>query len=171
MQKKVIVIGHVDHGKTTFIDALKRIICGEIDEEREIISKSVNFRVGETSYVLFDYPGHADYVERLGEQGEKLAILICSALDGLMPDATAQIRLCRERGIEKIAVFFSNLDAGVDPELLEFAKEDIVEFLNENGYGREFPVSAGSSVKALQGGEEDREKLLDFIRAADAFFA
>lgn len=170
MQKKVIVIGHVDHGKTTFIDALKKIIYGETDAEPVVTSKSVSFQVGQTGYTLFDYPGHADYAEQIGKKGERLAILICSAMDGLMPEAKEQIRLCKERGIEKIAVFFSNLDAGVDPEFLEFAKEDLVEFLDENGYGRDFPMGFGSSCAALQGEEENQKKLLDFVRAADAFF-
>src|SRR3954454_23850499 len=76
--RNVAIIAHVDHGKTTLVDALLRQagtfaaheevrerVLDSMDQERErgitILAKNAAFRYGDVKVNLVDTPGHADF--------------------------------------------------------------------------------------------------------------
>ena len=172
MEKKIIVIGHVDEGKTTFINSVRNIIGkGNLSDGEP---EEVRFMIGDDEYLLFAYPGHADYCEKIGEKGEEYAILVCSAMDGLMPEAREHVEICKEKGIKKIAAFISMCDIVDDEDLIGFAAEDIAEMLEENGYDGNCPFAKGSSFAIIEDGEEFKKKYTDitikFLNACHSWF-
>ena len=172
MEKKIIVIGHIDEGKTTFINSVRSIIGQK--ELSDGVPEEVSFKIEENGYLLFAYPGHADYCEKIGKNGEKYAILVSSAMNGLMPQAREQMEICKEKGIEKIAVFMSMCDIVDDDDLIGFAAEDIAEMLEENGYDGKCPLAKGSSFAVFEAGEEFKKKYtditVDFLYSCDRWF-
>ena len=172
MVKKVIVIGHIDEGKTTFINSVRNIIGKE--NLSDGVPEEVRFMIGEDEYLLFAYPGHADYCEKIGEKGEEYAILVCSAMDGLMPESREQMEICKEKGIKKVAVFMSMCDIVDDDDLIFFAEGDIIEMLEENGYDGNCPISRGSSLAVIEGGKEFKKKYTDitiaFLHSCHSWF-
>ena len=171
MEKKIIAIGHIDEGKTTFINSVRNIIGKE--NLSDGAPEEVRFMIGEDEYLLFAYPGHADYCEKIGEKGEEYAILVCSAMDGLMPEATEQVKICKEKGIKKVAVFISMCDI-VDKDLIGFTADDIAEILEENGYDGNCPFAKGDSFAVLEGGKEFKKKYTDitieFLHSCHSWF-
>ena len=156
MEKKIIVIGHIDEGKTTFINSVRSIIGKE--NLSDGAPEEVRFVIGDDEYLLFAYPGHADYCEKIGKKGEEYAILVCSAMNGLMPETTEQLKICKEKGIKKVGVFISMCDIVDDKDLIDFTADDIAEMLEENGYDGNCPFAKGDSFAVLEGGEEFKKK-------------
>ncbi len=156
MDKNIIVIGHIDHGKTMFLNALNLFINGNRTER---YTKSVKYNIGEDSYTLFDFAGGYEYTEKLGKNNEWAAVLVCAATDGPMPQTMEQIRLCKERGIKRIAVYLSKCDLADDEDLQDLILYDINELLEENGFSGEYPLLRASAEKAFDWNGEDDKKL------------
>ena len=166
MERNIIVIGHVDHGKTTFIKALDRLINPEpkYNFTSDEASYSIQYRIGDAEYNVFDYGGHSDYVENLGKKNEWAAILVCAATDGPMGETEKHTRLCKERGIERIAVLFSKCDMVGDDELIDMVEWDLDDILDENGFSTDCPKLRADSEKALDWGrEEDKKDFFNFL--------
>ena len=161
MKRNIIVIGHVDHGKTTFVKALDRLLSGvsKYPFGTEAESYNAEYKIGENEYFVFDYAGHADYEENLGKMEEWAAILVCAATDGPMPETRKHIELCREKGIDRIAVFFSKCDMVEDDELIDLIEWDMDELLEEYDYPSDCPKLRASAEKALDWGREEDKKV------------
>lgn len=165
MDKNIIVIGHVDHGKTVFMQALDLFINGK---QRcfgeEISSYKISYRIGEDDYNIFDYAGAQDYVDEIGKNNEWAAVLVCAATDGPMSQTMEQVRLCKERGIKRMAVYLSKCDLVTDDELTELIQWDVTEVLEENGFSEDYPILKISAKKACDWGrEEDKKEFLRFL--------
>jgi GTP-binding protein len=113
--RNVAIIAHVDHGKTTLVDAmfrqtgvfreneevLERIMdSGELEREKgiTILAKNCSVRYGETMLNIIDTPGHADFggeVERTLQMADG-AILLVDAAEGPLP----QTRFVLKKAIE-----------------------------------------------------------------------
>ena len=113
--RNVAVIAHVDHGKTTLVDALlkqtgifrqnqvveERVMdSNDIERERgiTILAKNTSISYGGTKINIVDTPGHADFggeVERTLSMVDG-ALLLVDALDGPMPQTrfVVQRRSC-----------------------------------------------------------------------------
>ncbi|MBR2639260.1 MAG: hypothetical protein IKL18_08545 [Oscillospiraceae bacterium] len=164
MDKNIIVIGHVDHGKSTFMNALNLFINGKQPEAFAPPISSVSYRIGEDNYTVFDYGGAHEYIEHLGEKNEWAAILVCAATDGPMPQTTEQIELCNKRGIKRIALYMSKCDLADDDDLQYFVQEDINDILAENGFETEYPLLKVSAERACDWGEEkDKKEFFRFL--------
>ena len=87
----------------------------------------------------FDVPGHADYLKNLitGAMDVMGAILVVSITDGIMSQATAQIKLASAVGVSSIIVFINKADLFDDDEredILGFVQDEIVDLLEANGF-------------------------------------
>ncbi|MBQ1549135.1 MAG: GTP-binding protein, partial [Clostridia bacterium] len=102
--RNVAMIAHVDHGKTTLVDALLKQsgifrqneqvderVMDSNDLERErgitILSKNTSVRYGDTKINIIDTPGHADFggeVERILLMVDGVLLLV-DAFEGCMP--------------------------------------------------------------------------------------
>ncbi len=185
---RILVAGHVDHGKTTFICALNSFLfhrygigsadraCPTMDENNCVLSqKSVTYSMGGVDYTYIDYPGEADYVDMFeaGEEHFDAALIVCAATDGPMPGTRSALRMCRDAGIEKFVVFINKTDDMYDPDMIEIMSMELAEVAAEEGcfdlaesIGSGSNVVTGSAICALENPKEiDGDCIYEVIEA------
>ncbi len=183
-------IGHVDHGKTTLTAAITKVMSmvhggsakgfDEIDkapEEKErgitISTAHVEYESDTRHYAHVDCPGHADYVKNMITGAAQMdgAILVVSAVDGVMPQTREHIVLARQVGVPKIVVFLNKCDAVDDEEILELVEMEVRELLNSYKFpGDDIPIIRGSALNALNSSSKDDDsakRVVDLIKACD----
>ncbi|MFD5883909.1 elongation factor Tu [Streptomyces yangpuensis] len=163
-------MGHVDHGKTTLTAAITKVLAGRggasfvpfdrIDRAPEEARRGitinlthVEYETDTRHYAHVDMPGHADYIKNMVTGAAQLdgAILVVSALDGVMPQTAEHVLLARQVGVDHIVVALNKADAG-DPELTDLVELEVRELLTAHGYGGDTaPVVRVSGLGALEG--------------------
>ena len=150
--------GHVDHGKSALIEALTGKNPDRLEVERRR-GMTVELGFGELALPsgkivgLVDVPGHAHYLRAMvqGATGIDVAVLVVSAVEGVMPQTREHILLARQVGVPYIIVFMNKTDQVDDEELLELVEMEIRELLNEYDFpGDDIPVIKGSALLALE---------------------
>jgi len=120
--RNIAIIAHVDHGKTTLVDALLKqteayqfkegesTIMDSNDLERErgitIFSKNASFVFKGLRFNIVDTPGHADFgseVERILKMVDGVVLLV-DAFEGPMPQTKFVLKKSLERGLRPILV-------------------------------------------------------------------
>src|SRR2546421_308762 len=183
-------IGHIDHGKTTLTAAITKMLSkrspkvqfrafDSIDnapEERErgitIAVAHVEYETDNRPYAHVDGPGHADYIKNMITGAAQMdgAILVVSAADGPMPQTREHILLARQVGVPYIVVFLNKADMVDDPELLELVEVEVRDLLTEYDFpGDDIPFVTGSALKALEGDEEARQKIIELAENLDNY--
>ena len=182
-------IGHIDHGKTTLTAAITSVLAEKgnaevrsfesIDnapEEKErgitIATSHVEYQTDNRHYAHVDCPGHADYVKNMITGAAQMdgAILVVSAADGPMPQTREHILLARQVGVPYIVVFLNKADMVDDEELLELVEVEVRELLSEYDFpGDDIPFITGSALKALEGDEASKQKILELAEALDTY--
>lgn len=172
-------IGHVDHGKTTLTSAITAILStignaslkeyNDIDaapEERirgiTINAAHIEYETDLRHYAHVDCPGHADYVKNMISGAAQMdgAILVVSAIDGLMPQTREHILLARQVGVEYLVVFLNKVDKFIgDPDkdaFIMILEEDLRELLCSYKFpGNEIPFVLGSALLAFNAVKEN----------------
>ncbi|MDT0461832.1 elongation factor Tu [Streptomyces gibsoniae] len=163
-------MGHVDHGKTTLTAAITKVLADRgtgtfvpfdrIDRAPEEAARGITINIAHVEYETdtrhyahVDMPGHADYVKNMVTGAAQLdgAILVVSALDGIMPQTAEHVLLARQVGVDHIVVAINKADAG-DEELTDLVELEVRELLSAQGYpGDSVPVVRVSGLKALEG--------------------
>ena len=163
-------MGHVDHGKTTLTAAITKVLAERgtatyvpferIDRAPEEVVRGITINIThieyETAtrhYAHVDMPGHADYVKNMITGAAQIdgAILVVSALDGVMPQTREHVLLARQVGVGHIVVALNKADAA-DPELADLVELEVRELLSGYGYaGEAAPVIRVSALRALTG--------------------
>lgn len=163
-------MGHVDHGKTTLTAAITKVLAERggasyvpferIDRAPEEARRGitinlthVEYETDTRHYAHVDMPGHADYIKNMVTGAAQLdgAILVVSALDGVMPQTAEHVLLARQVGVDHIVVALNKADAG-DPELTDLVELEVRELLTAHGYGGDAaPVVRVSGLGALEG--------------------
>ncbi len=182
-------IGHIDHGKTTLTAAITTVLAekyggqsrsfAEIDnapEEKErgitIATSHVEYETDARHYAHVDCPGHADYVKNMITGAAQMdgAILVVSAADGPMPQTREHILLARQVGVPYIVVFLNKADMVDDEELLELVEIEVRELLSAYDFpGDDVPFVVGSALKALDGDEEYKAKIIELAEQLDSY--
>src|ERR671911_912397 len=123
LRRNVAIIAHVDHGKTTLVDAMFRqggvfranerieeraMDSNELERERgiTILAKNTAVHYGETLINIMDTPGHADFggeVERVLSMADGVVLLV-DAAEGPLPQTRFVLRKAFERGLPPIVV-------------------------------------------------------------------
>jgi GTP-binding protein len=121
--RNVAIIAHVDHGKTTLVDAMLRQsgvfaaheqvadrVLDSMDQERErgitILAKNAAVRYGEVKLNLVDTPGHADFGGEV-ERGLTMVdgvMLLVDASEGPLPQTRFVLRKALEGGLPVVLV-------------------------------------------------------------------
>ena len=182
-------IGHIDHGKTTLTAAITNVLAEamggeaksfeEIDNAPEekargitIATSHVEYQTENRHYAHVDCPGHADYIKNMITGAAQMdgAILVVSAADGPMPQTREHILLARQVGVPYIVVFLNKVDQVDDEELLELVEVEVRDLLSEYDFpGDDVPVILGSALKALEGDDENKQKILELAAALDTY--
>jgi elongation factor Tu len=167
----LVMLGHVDHGKTTLTSAITKVLSRSGQAEYVPFSKldnppverwqgvaiaraHVEFETQKRRYTLVDFSRHADVVKGLitGVVQRDGAILVVSAADGPTPQTREHILLARQVGVPYIVVYLNKADMVDDPELLELVEIEVRELLDTYKFpGDTTPVIVGSALKALEG--------------------
>jgi elongation factor Tu len=95
-------------------------------------------------------PGHADYIKNMITGAAQIdgAILVVSAVDGVMPQTREHVLLARRVGVPHVVVAMNKADAVTDGELLDLVELEIRELLGQYGYpGDEVPVVRVSGLR------------------------
>src|SRR4051794_26113840 len=164
-------MGHVDHGKTTLTAAITKVLSergsggtfvpfDRIDRAPEEAARGITINIAHVEYETdtrhyahVDMPGHADFIKNMVTGAAQLdgAILVVSALDGVMPQTAEHVLLARQVGVDHIVVALNKADAG-DPELTDLVELEVRELLSAHGYGGDtVPVVRVSGLRALEG--------------------
>ena len=150
--RNITIIAHVDHGKTTLVDALLKqsntfaeredpgeLITDTNPLEREkgitILAKNVSITYQDTKVNVIDTPGHADFsgeVERVMNMAEG-CILLVDAVDGPMPQTRYVLQQAMDHGLFPIVVInkidrkerrIEEVQGEIDDLFLELATEE-----------------------------------------------
>ena len=144
----ICVMGHVDHGKTSLLDAIRK--TNVTDKEAGGITQHIGaytVRVGEEKITFLDTPGHEAFtaMRMRGANATDIAILVVAADDGVMPQTVEAINHAKAAGIE-IIVAVNKMDkpnANMDRVKQEMTEHELIPV--DWGGSTEFvPVSAKS---------------------------
>ena len=127
----IVVMGHVDHGKTSLLDAVKKtnVIEGEAGGITQHIG-AYKVKINNREITFLDTPGHEAFtaMRARGAQITDIAILVVAANDGVMPQTVEAINHAKSAGIPIIvAVNKMDLpDANIDKVKQELMAYELV---------------------------------------------
>ncbi|MFN2459799.1 MAG: translational GTPase TypA [Candidatus Velthaea sp.] len=185
--RNVAIIAHVDHGKTTLVDAMLKqsgvfregqhievrvLDSSPLEKERgiTILAKNTAIKHGEVKFNIVDTPGHADFggeVERVLQMVQGVVLLV-DAAEGVMPQTRFVLRKALELDLRAIVVI-NKIDRK-DARAQEVVDEvfDLFIELGATDEQAEFPVvytngRAGIAKYALDDVSSDLEPLFETI--------
>lgn len=181
-------MGHVDHGKTTLTAAITKVLSergtgtfvpfDRIDRAPEEAQRGITINIAHVEYETdtrhyahVDMPGHADYIKNMVTGAAQLdgAILVVSALDGIMPQTAEHVLLARQVGVDHVVVALNKADAG-DEELIDLVELEVRDLLSAHGYGGDsVPVVRVSGLKALEGDPRWAASIEALLDAVDTY--
>ena len=185
--RNVAIIAHVDHGKTTLVDAMlkqshifrdneqvvERVMdSGDLERERGITILSKNTAISYNGFKinLIDTPGHADFggeVERVLRMADGVLLLVDSA-EGVMPQTKFVLRKALENKLKPIVVI-NKIDRP-DSRIDEVADEVLELFMELDADDEQLDfetvytaAKAGIAKKNINDEGKDLKPLLDTI--------
>lgn len=151
----ICVMGHVDHGKTSLLDAIRK--TNVTDKEAGGITQHIGaytVNVNGQSITFLDTPGHEAFtaMRMRGANSTDIAILVVAADDGVMPQTVEAINHAKAAGIE-IIVAVNKIDkpgANVDRVKQEMTEYELIP-VDWGGTTEFVPVSAksGEGIETL----------------------
>ena len=156
----ITVLGHVDHGKTTLLDAVRG--ASVVDSEAGGITQSIGaYQVikGDQQLTFIDTPGHAAFTQMRanGARVTDIAVLVVAADDGVMPQTLEAIDHAKAAGVP-IIVAINKIDApgaDIDKTNAQLAEHDIIV----ESYGGDVVAVSMSALKG-EGIDDLLESLL-----------
>jgi selenocysteine-specific elongation factor len=130
--------GHVDHGKSTLIEALTGIHPDRLKEERaremtiDLGFAWMDLPDGETVGIV-DVPGHRDFIENMlaGIGGIDAAIFVVAADEGVMPQSREHLAILDILQIPGGVIALTKIDMIDDPDWLDLIEEDVRQVIRD----------------------------------------
>ncbi len=151
----ICVMGHVDHGKTSLLDAIRK--TNVTDKEAGGITQHIGaytVNINDQSITFLDTPGHEAFtaMRMRGANSTDIAILVIAADDGVMPQTVEAINHAKAAGIE-IIVAVNKIDkpgANIDRVKQEMTEYELIP-VDWGGTTEFVPVSAksGEGIETL----------------------
>lgn len=186
--RNIAIIAHVDHGKTTLVDALLKqshtqmkkevsdqaqiMDSNELERERgiTIFSKNASVRYHDTKINIIDTPGHADFggeVERVLKMADG-ALLLIDAKDGPMPQTRFVLKQALKMKL-KIIVVVNKIDlTDARPDWVLGKTFDLFLELGADNEATNFPIVYASAKNGLAGLKPDISEMTDITPLFDA---
>src|SRR3989344_4466005 len=128
-QPIVVVLGHVDHGKTTLLDAIRKtsVASGEAGGITQAIGASVIETKDSKKITFIDTPGHAAFTKMRG-RGAKvadIAVLVVAQDDGVQPQTKEALQIITDAKIPFVVAGTKADVAGTNSEVLKGQLEKI----------------------------------------------
>ncbi len=189
--RNIAIIAHVDHGKTTLVDALlkqsegfrlksdapQELIMDSNELERErgitIFSKNASVHYRGTKINIVDTPGHADFggeVERIMRMVDGVLLLV-DAKEGPMPQTKFVLRKAIQAGHRAIVVINKIDKPDARPDWVLNATYDLFIELGATDEQIEFPVIYASAVQGKAGLKPDLKEMKNIQPIFDAILA
>ena len=166
--RNIAIIAHVDHGKTTLVDALLRQshvfreneqvaerIMDSNDQEKErgitILSKNTSVMHGDIKINIVDTPGHADFggeVERVLKTVDGVLLLV-DAFEGAMPQTREVLKKSLALGLKPIVVINKIDRPGATPEKVVDQVIELFIELDASDEQLDFPVVYASAKNGI----------------------
>ena len=155
----VVVMGHVDHGKTSLLDAIRHsnVTAGEAGGITQHIG-AYRVALGDRNITFLDTPGHAAFttMRARGAQVTDIAILVVAADDGIMPQTVEAINHAKAADVSIIVAINKMDKPGANPDLV---KQQLTEYeLVPEDWGGDIPCIPVSALK-----KEGIDDLLEMI--------
>ena len=185
--RNIAIIAHVDHGKTTLVDAMliqsgvfrehqvitERVMdSNDLEKERgiTILSKNLSVHHGGLKINIVDTPGHADFggeVERILKMVDSVLLLV-DAFDGPMPQTRFVLKKSLDLGLKPIVVINKIDRPGARPEMVVDMVFDLFCELNANEEQLDFPIvyasaKLGIAKRQLEDESDNLEPLFETI--------
>jgi GTP-binding protein len=185
--RNIAIIAHVDHGKTTLVDAMlkqsgvfrenqvitERVMdSNDLEKERgiTILSKNLSVHHGDLKINIVDTPGHADFggeVERVLKMVDSVLLLV-DAFDGPMPQTRFVLKKSLDLNIRPIVVINKIDRPGARPEKVVDMVFDLFCELNADEEQLDFPIvyasaKLGFAKRELEHESDNLEPLFEMI--------
>ena len=187
--RNIAIIAHVDHGKTTLVDAMlkqarvfreNQVVAERVmdsnDLERErgitILAKNTAVSYNGTKINIVDTPGHADFggeVERVLNMVDGVLLLV-DAVDGPMPQTRFVLRKALELGHQAIVVINKIDRPNARPDFVKNATFDLFIELGASEAQADFPIIYTNAIDGVAkpepfaaGAEGSLQPLFDLI--------
>ncbi len=168
--RNVAIIAHVDHGKTTLVDALLKqsgifrsneqvddrvMDSNDLEKERgiTILSKNTAVHYGDYKINIVDTPGHADFggeVERVLKMVDGVVLLV-DAFEGAMPQTREVLKKSLALNLKPIVVINKVDRPGARPEKVVDEVLELFIELDANDEQLDFPVVYASGKQGIAG--------------------
>jgi selenocysteine-specific elongation factor len=133
--------GHVDHGKSTLVQALTGIDPDRLQEEKD---RQMTIDLGFAWMTLpsgeglgfVDVPGHRDFIENMlaGVGGIDAALLVIAADEGIMPQTREHLAILDLLEIDALVVALSRIDLVQELDWIDLVEEDTRALLSETRF-------------------------------------
>ena len=146
----VVVMGHVDHGKTSLLDAIRHthVTTGEAGGITQHIGAS-RVKVEDRNITFLDTPGHAAFttMRARGAQVTDIAVLVVAADDGIMPQTVEAINHAKAAGVSIIVAINKMDKPSANPDIV---KQQLTEYeLVPEEWGGDTPCIPVSALTGM----------------------